>query len=552
MATTSDTDHHRKAMSHLLLPGDSGMDQSERGNSIFQDAHRSTGEHEPDSDHDGHAGHDGRAHTDHGDHAAIFQKKFWLSLALTIPVVLYSHMLMMLTGWMAPAFPGSHWIPAVFGTAVLLYGGPVFLKAGLAEARSRQPGMMLLISMGLLVAFGASAATTLGVIDTDLWPELATLVTIMLLGHWIEMRALGQAQGALAALAALLPDEAERINAAGETEIVSLVDLRLGDLALVRPGGRVPADGEIVQGEAELDESMVTGESRPVAKSPGNKVVAGTVSTDSSIRIRIEAVGENTALAGIQRLVAEAQASRSRAQALADRAAALLFYVAVFAGVVTFLVWSALGQSNAAFVRTITVLVIACPHALGLAIPLVISLSTSISAKAGILIKDRLALERMRTVNVVLFDKTGTLTKGAHAVTGIATRGTAEEELLQVAAAVEIESEHPLARAIVAAASAAGSPPTAEGFRARTGRGVEATVGGARVAIGGPAMLRELDLQEPEAMAPQLSGGKTVERQCCTSFGMATSSAPSPSRMKSAPNRPRPLNNCTDSESGSP
>ena len=457
--------------------------------------------HEGHGGHGGHEGHEG--HEGHGDHAAMFRRKFWLSLALTIPVVLYSHMLMELTGWMAPAFPGSQWIPAVLGTAVFLYGGPVFLTSGWAEAKSRAPGMMLLISMGLLVAFGASAATTLGWLDVDLWPELATLVTIMLLGHWIEMRSLGQAQGALSALAALLPDEAERVTESG-VETVAVGALRPGDVVLVRSGARVPADGSIVDGRAEVDESMVTGESRPVAKGPGDKVVAGTVATDSSIRVTIEAVGENTALAGIQRLVAQAQASRSRAQALADRAAALLFYLATVSGAVTFLVWWVLGQTQTAFVRTVTVLVIACPHALGLAIPLVISLSTSISAKAGILIKDRLALERMRTVKVVLFDKTGTLTRGAHVVTGVAALGIPKDELLALAGSVESASEHPVGRAIVAAAAERGPLRPVEEFRSLTGRGVTGRVGGEQISVGGPSLLRELGLDEPEELGSKV------------------------------------------------
>jgi Cu2+-exporting ATPase len=432
----------------------------------------------------------------------MFRRKFWLSFALTIPVVLYSHMLMSLSGWRPPTFPGSHWTPPIFGAAVFLYGGPVFLSGGWREARSRTPGMMLLISMGLLVAFGASAATTLGLLDVDLWPELATLVTIMLLGHWIEMRALGRAEGALAALAALLPDEAERVTEQG-VETVPVGVLSPGEVVLVRAGARVPADGVIVDGQAELDESMVTGESRPVPKGLGDKVVAGTVATDSSIRVRVEAVGENTALAGIQRLVAEAQASRSRAQALADRAAALLFYVASVSGAVTFLVWSALGQTEAAFIRTITVLVIACPHALGLAIPLVVSLSTSIAAKAGILIKDRLALERMRTVKVVLFDKTGTLTRGAHVVTGVVGLQMTDDEILALAGAAEVESEHPLGRAIVAAARERGALRPAEEVRSLTGRGVMAVVEGVEVAVGGPSLLRELQIAEPADLGTQ-------------------------------------------------
>ncbi|MGH9277547.1 MAG: heavy metal translocating P-type ATPase, partial [Acidimicrobiales bacterium] len=444
----------------------------------------------------------------HGDHAAMFRRRFWLSLALTIPVVIYSSMLMELTGWTPPEIPGDDWIAPLFGTAVFLYGGPVFLQGGWSELRSRRPGMMLLISMGLLVAFTASAATELGLLDVDLWAELSTLVTIMLLGHWLEMRALGQAQGALAALAALLPDEAERVTPGG-TETVPLHELRVGDVVLVRPGARVPADGQVVEGDAEVDESMITGESRPVPKGAGDRVVAGTVVTDSSVRVRVDAVGEETALAGIQRLVAEAEASKSRAQALADRAAALLFYVALVSAFATFAVWSAIGELDEAFVRTVTVLVIACPHALGLAIPLVISLSTSIAAKAGILIKDRMALERMPTIDVVLFDKTGTLTRGQHTVADLAATGVDESTVLSIAAAVESDSEHPLAKAIVAAARARGLEiPRATGFRSLTGRGVEATVDGEPVAVGGPALLRERSLVEPPALASRVEQWK--------------------------------------------
>jgi Cu2+-exporting ATPase len=461
-------------------------------------------------DHAGHGTHGSHeAHGGDGDHAAVFRRKFWLSLALTVPVVLYSHMLMQLTGWTLPSFPGSHLVGPVLGTAVFLYGGRVFLAGGWAEARSRRPGMMLLISLGIIVAFGGSLATSLGLLNVDLWPELSTLVTIMLLGHWLEIRSLGQAEGALAALAALLPDEAERFGPDGKLETVPVGELVPGDVVLVRPGGRVPADGRIVEEEAELDESMITGESAPVPKGPGDHVVAGTVSTDSSIRVRVEAVGEDTALAGIQRLIAAAQASRSRAQALADRAAALLFYVATASGAATFIAWWALGNLNAAFVRTVTVLVIACPHALGLAIPLVISISTSVAARAGILVKDRLALERMRNIDAVLFDKTGTLTKGRPALSGLAARGISEEELLALAASAEAESEHPLARAIVEAARERGLVVApASNFRAVTGRGVEAVVDGIEVVVGGPALLRERGLSEPAELAPAIAAWK--------------------------------------------
>ncbi len=445
-------------------------------------------------------------HGGHGDHAAQFRDRFWLSLALTVPVVAYSEMVQEWLGFTPPQFPGSEWVAPVLGTVVFLYGGWPFLQGGLAEARARQPGMMLLISLAILVGFGASAASALGLFDLEFWWELALLIVIMLLGHWLEMRALGQASGALDALAALLPDEAERVSG-DQVETVAVADLAVGDVVLVRPGGRVPADGVVVDGEAELDESMITGESRPVAKGPGARVVAGTVVTDSAVRARVEAVGEGTALAGIRRLVEQAQASGSRAQALADRAAGLLFWFALGAGLVTAVVWLALGEPDQAVERTVTVLVIACPHALGLAIPLVIAISTGLAARNGILVKDRLALERMRTVDAVLFDKTGTLTKGRPQVTGIAAAdGGDDGELLRLAGAVEADSEHPLARAIVAAAEAAGGAARASGFRAMTGRGVQARVDGATVAVGGPALLRELDLAEPEALSDELDG----------------------------------------------
>jgi Cu2+-exporting ATPase len=454
----------------------------------------------------GHGGHD--AHTGHGGHDKhaghspdMFKRRFWLSLVLSLPVVFWSEMVQEWLGYTAPEFAGSDLIAPILGTVVFLYGGLVFLKGGWQELRERAPGMMLLISLAIGVAFAASAATTLGWFDLEFWWELALLVTIMLLGHWQEMRAIGQAQGALSALAALLPDEAERVTAHG-TETVPLAALRAGDVVLVRPGARVPADGAIVEGQAELDESMITGESRPVDKGTGDRVVAGTVVAGSSIRVRVEAVGEATALAGIQRLVAEAQASRSRAQALADRFAAGLFYLAVTAGVVTFVIWTLLGETDAAVTRTVTVLVISCPHALGLAIPLVIALSTAIAAKQGILVKDRLALERMRLVDTVLFDKTGTLTRGEHVVAAVAATDGDEPGLLALAAAVEADSEHPLARAIVRAAQAREVRlPRATAFRAIAGRGVEATVAGATVAVGGPAMLRERRLAIPPALA---------------------------------------------------
>lgn len=446
----------------------------------------------------------------HGEHAghstAMFKNKFWLSLALSIPVVIFSPMFAHLFGYQIPDFPGAVWIAPVLGSVIFFYGGLPFLKGGWKELRSKQPGMMLLITLAITIAFLSSWITTLGIgnFNLDFWWELALLVVIMLLGHWIEMRALGSARGALDALAELLPDEAERVTAEG-TDTVRISDLSVGDIVLVRSGSRLPADGEITEGQAELDESMITGESKTVPRGPGDSVVAGTVATDSSLRIKVAAVGSDTALAGIQRLVSEAQASSSKAQALADRAAAFLFYFALGAGIITFLTWVLLGSPNEAVIRTVTVLVIACPHALGLAIPLVIAISTERAARAGVLIKNRMALERMRTIDVVLFDKTGTLTLGQPALTGISTApGLSDNDLLALAAAVEADSEHPSARAIVAAARARDIRiPTATEFTSLTGRGVTASVDGADIMVGGPNLLDSQALTIPRELQEQ-------------------------------------------------
>lgn len=481
-------------------------------------------EHHADADTHGQAMPHGHSHSvldedhqvhGHGEHAghstAMFRERFWWSLILSIPVVIFSPMVAHLLGYPLPAFPGSTWVPPVLDTIIFVYGGTPFLKGGWKEVKSRQPGMMLLIAMAITVAFVASWVTTLGLggFDLDFWWELALLVTIMLLGHWLEMRALGGASSALDALAALLPDEAEKIID-GTTRTVDISELVVGDVVLVRAGARVPADGTIIDGAAEFDEGMITGESRPVFRNTGDKVVAGTVATDNTVRVRVEATGGDTALAGIQRMVADAQESSSRAQALADRAAALLFWFALISALITAVVWTTIGSPDDAVVRTVTVLVIACPHALGLAIPLVIAISTERAAKSGVLIKDRMALERMRTIDVVLFDKTGTLTEGAHAVTGVAaTVGVTEGELLALAAAAEADSEHPVARAIVAAAAAHPEASRrqirATGFSAASGRGVRATVDGAEILVGGPNMLREFNLTTPAELTDTTS-----------------------------------------------
>jgi P-type Cu2+ transporter len=452
-------------------------------------AHHGHGEHPADSS-GGHEHH----------HAEDFRRRFWIALILSAPVIAFSPMI---RDWLSlpEVTEVQEAVAPVFGTIVFLYGGRPFLEGAWSELRARQPGMMTLIALAITVAFVASAATVLGLLDLEFWWELAALIVIMLLGHWLEMRAVGQARGALEALAELLPDEAERVRD-GAVETVPVAALAPGDVVLVRPGARVPADGEVVAGAADVDESMITGESRPVGRGEGDRVVAGTVATDSALRVRVGAVGEDTALAGIQRLVAEAQDSRSRAQALADRAAAALFYLATGAAAVTFIVWALFGEVDDAITRTVTVLVISCPHALGLAIPLVIAIATSLAARAGVLVRDRLSLERMRRVDTVLFDKTGTLTRGEHVVVGTAAADGDDDAMLALAAAAETPSEHPLARAIVAAArSRNGRIPAGEDFRALPGRGVKARVAGTTVAVGGPALLPELSAQASSQLA---------------------------------------------------
>jgi Cu2+-exporting ATPase len=397
-----------------------------------------------------------------------------------------------------PSFPGARWIPPLFGTLVFLYGGRPFLDGAVRELRVRLPGMMTLIALAISVAFGFSLAVTLGFPGMPLWEELATLVTIMLLGHWIEMRSITQARGALGELAKLLPSRATRLStdaAGGERdEEVALDALRAGDLVLVRPGQSVPADGEVASGESDVDEAVLTGESRPVRKRPGDRVIAGTANGVGALRVRVTGTGDQTALAGIMRLVAQAQTSRSRAQALADRAAIWLTIAALAAGAITLVAWL-LARAEAAYAveRMVTVLVIACPHALGLAVPLVVAISTTLGARHGLLVRDRRGLEEARNLDIVVFDKTGTLTLGEHRVTGMQTMGLTETEALRLAAAVERDSEHPVARAIVSTATERGLTLPAGGeFRALPGRGVEAQVEGRRLLVGGPNLLTEV------------------------------------------------------------
>jgi Cu2+-exporting ATPase len=469
---------------------------------------------------DPHAGHkmsDIRA--GHGRHAvhsgAMFRDKFWLSLAFTIPVVFWSTDVQHWLGYTAPSFPGSEFIPTILGTVVFVYGGLVFIRGAWSELADRKPGMMTLISLAIIVALGTSLAATFGRFEIDVWWELASLITIMVLGHWLEMRAISQARGALNALAALLPDTAERVQGA-DTQSVPLYELRIGDIVLVRPGARVPADGTVVEGAADVDESMITGESKTVPKVAASNVIAGTIVSGGSLRVSIAAIGDQTVLSGIMRLVAAAQASGSRAQALADRAAAILFYVAVASGAMTLGYWWWSGDQEHALIRTATVLVIACPHALGLAIPLVIAISTSLGAQHGLLVKDRLALERARNLDIVIFDKTGTLTRGSPAVSGVAAcPGTTEDDLMARAAAVESNSEHPLAKSIIAAAGRRGLPRLpVTNFEALPGRGAKALVEGTNVEIGGPRLVTQAKVPVPHDVqtltTAWASEGKTI------------------------------------------
>lgn len=477
-------------------PRDSQSDQTsteslERATPGDRPAH-SHGEHHDHGSADGHDKHAGHS-------VAMFRDKFWWSLVFTVPTLIWGELLQQWLGYTAPVFPGSDYVSAVFGTLVFVYGGWVFIQGAIREIRDRLPGMMTLISLAISVAFLYSAAVTLGWRGMPLWWELATLVTIMLLGHWIEMRSISQARGALKELAKLLPDTALRLTD-GDTEEVPVSELRTGDLVLVRPGAGIPADGVVKDGKSAVNESMITGESKPVDKTPGDGVVAGTVNGSGSLRVEITGTGDDTALAGIMRLVEEAQTSRSRAQALADRAAFWLTWIAIGSGAVTLIAWLLLGDSEAfAVERLVTVLVIACPHALGLAIPLVIAISTTLGARNGLLVRDRRGLEEARNLDAVVFDKTGTLTLGEFGVVTIETAsGLTDDEVLRIAAAVEADSEHTIAEGIVRAARERelGIRP-AESFEAIPGHGVVAAVDGREFRMGGPALLRKLGLDLP-------------------------------------------------------
>jgi Cu2+-exporting ATPase len=457
--------------------------------------------------HDHHERHNSNAHgahTDHTGHEQMFRQRFWVSLALTVPVLLFSPMIQDWFGFSMPEFTGDNLVGPAFAFIIFYYGGLPFVQMARPEIENRQPGMMTLITLAISVAFLYSLFAAISGESQGFFWEMATLIDVMLLGHWLEMRSVRQASGALDELAKLLPDTAERITEGGGTETVSATILRQGDRILVRPGGSVPADGEIVEGRSQLNEAMITGESQPVSKGEGDKVIAGTINGDGSLRVRITATGDDTALAGIMRLVRDAQQSKSSTQILADKAAGWLFYVALASAVVTAVAWViADGFELDVIERVVTVLVIACPHALGLAIPLVVAISTALGARNGLLVRDRLALETAREIDTVIFDKTGTLTEGRMGVTGVAVaEGWDESRALALAAAVESDSEHPIARAIVRKAKDEGTDlPDVRSFEAIKGRGIKAIVDSKTIHVGGPNLLDMLDLTPPDALA---------------------------------------------------
>ncbi|WP_231554341.1 copper-translocating P-type ATPase [Halobellus rufus] len=437
----------------------------------------------------------------HEGHEQMFRRRFFVSTLLSIPVLLYSEMLQEWLGFSVPTFPGSEWINPVFAVIVFAYGGVPFLQMAVPELKDRAPGMMTLISMAITVAFVYSLASVVFPTQSAFFWELVTLIDIMLLGHWIEMRSVRRASSAVDELAKLMPDTAERLTEDGETEEVPVSELSEGDLVLVRPGASVPADGVVEEGDSDVNESMITGESKPVSKEPGDEVIGGTINGDGSLRVRVGATGEETTLAGIMRLVEEAQQSKSKTQVLADRAAGWLFYVALGAAVVTAIAWTVAVSFDATVIeRVVTVLVIACPHALGLAIPLVVAINTSLAARNGMLVRDRIAMEDARNLDAIIFDKTGTLTEGEHGVVDMATvEGVDEDDALALAAAVESDSEHMIARAIREAADERDlSAPDATAFEAIKGRGVRANVDGNEVYVGGPNLLTQLDSEIPD------------------------------------------------------
>jgi Cu2+-exporting ATPase len=514
-------------MNHEMHHQHAGHDMSthhmpEQG---MQDMHMDHGDHKA---HDEHA-----SHTDHSGHELMFRDRFWVSLLLSIPVLIFTPMIQEWLGFIVPSFTGSNWIPFIFSLMIFAYAGIPFIRMAIPEIRNREPGMMTLISLAISVALVYSLAAQLFDLGEGFFWELATLIDIMLLGHWLEMRSIRQASGALTELAKLMPDSAELITVDGTTRTVPVSTLKSNDLVLVRPGASVPVDGQVVEGESSINEAMVTGESKPVNKAIDSKVIAGTINGDGSLRVRVTATGDQTALAGIMRLVEQAQQSKSRTQLLADQAAGWLFYIALAVAALTAVAWViATGFNIEVLERVVTVLVIACPHALGLAVPLVVAITTSMGARNGILVRNRLALEAARNINVVIFDKTGTLTEGKFGVVGISTmEGWDDTRALALAAAIEGDSEHLIARAIRNASNDRKTgQPTISNFSAIKGRGVQAVFEGKSVYMGGPRLLEMLEVSPSAALArfADDAGRKAqsvvflvVEKQVIAAFAVA-------------------------------
>jgi Cu2+-exporting ATPase len=497
-------DHSRHSAENKDIQSSSPVMDRTKNGMADHSAHRGHDEHIPvngnEKEHEDHSAHAGHG-ADHTGHEQMFRVRFWWSLLLSIPVLAYSEMIQMWLGFNPPAFPPGEWIPFVFSLIIFSYGGIPFLKMAVPELRERKPGMMTLISLAISVAFIYSVAAQFINLGEGFFWELVTLIDIMLLGHWLEMRSVRQASGALNELARLMPDIAERIQHGDTTETIPVTSLKHDDLVLVRTGASIPADGEVTEGHSNVNESMITGESLPVHKMTGAKVIAGTINGDGSLRVRVTATGNETALAGIMRLVEQAQQSKSRTQVLADKAAGWLFYIALAAALITAIAWTLADTFNIDVLnRVVTVLVIACPHALGLAIPLVVAITTAMGAKNGILVRNRLALEAAREIDVVIFDKTGTLTQGQFGVVDIATTDHWDaDRALALAAALEGDSEHLIAQAIRRfARDRKLALPSISNFTALKGRGVQADLENETYYIGGPRLLEMLSLT-PEA-----------------------------------------------------
>ena len=498
-------------------------------------AHSHDHEHSPGHTHNHNQGHDhsshghshhgsGQGHNhghthdhDHHHHLESLRQRFWVCLILTVPVLLLSEMIQMWLGF-SLTFPLQKYLLFALSAFIYFYGGWPFLTGALSELKQKLPGMMTLIATAITIAFLYSSATTFFIRGQDFFWELATLIVIMLLGHWLEARSVMGASRALEELVRIMPTVAHVLSTGQVNEVTDLPvsSLRKGDLVLVRPGEKIPSDGIVVDGESLVNEALLTGESRPVPKAAGDRVIGGSINGDGSLQVTIEKTGEETYLAQVISLVRQAQESRSRTQDLANRSAALLFYVALAAGLISFGVWAFIKGPDFALERTVSVLVIACPHALGLAIPLVVAISTSIAASQGILIRDRRAFEEVRNVQVVVFDKTGTLTEGQLAVAQVVVLkpGMPEDEFLRLTAGVEINSEHLMARAIVAYVQSRGlKPANATDFKAFPGKGASAEIKGQAVLVGGANLLKELKLEselEDERLKALASGGQTL------------------------------------------